>query len=181
MYKHFPIDFLVLLYNQSMKTNLHEDYVRSIVFGFQDALVSTTGVIAGVAAGGADKQMVILAGLVTIMVEALSMGAGQYLSEKTVHQLDTTGKHTDSLYTGAIYMWASYFVGGLVPLTPIILFALPVASYISIGAALMGLFLVGYMKAKVVGVSPVKSGLEMLVLGGITTAIGLLVGNLLRI
>jgi len=164
-----------------MKVNLHEDYLRSIVFGLQDALVSTTGVIAGVSIGTADKQLVILAGIVTIMVEALSMGAGQYMSEKAVHELDKSGKHTDSVYTGGILMAGSYFLGGLVPLTPIVLLSLPVSSYVSISAALVGLFLVGFIKAKLVQVPAVRSGVEMLVLGGITTAIGLFIGNIFRI
>jgi len=66
--------------------NIHEDYLRSIIFGFQDSLVSTTGVIVGVAAGSNSKELVILAGIVAITVESLSMGAGQFMSEKTVHQ-----------------------------------------------------------------------------------------------
>src|SRR3990167_3711644 len=106
---------------------IHEDYLRSIIFGFQDSLVSTTGVIAGVAAGTSSKELVILAGLVTITVESLSMGAGQYMSEKSVHQMDKTGKHTDTLYIGGLLMAFSYFLGGLVPLTPIILFDLPLS------------------------------------------------------
>ena len=49
-----------------MFKEIHEDYLRSIIFGFQDALVSTTGVIAGVAAGTSVKEIVILAGILTI-------------------------------------------------------------------------------------------------------------------
>ena len=164
-----------------MKMNIHEDYLRSIFFGFQDSLVSTTGVIAGVSAGTLNKDLVILAGIVTITVEALSMGAGQYQSEKAVHQMDTTGKHTDSLLAGALLMAGSYFIGGLVPVVPIVLFQLPTSSYISIGAALIGLFILGYLKAHLVKVNPIKSALEVFILGGITTAIGVIVGRLLRV
>jgi len=138
-----------------MFKNIHEDYLRSIVFGFQDALVSTTGVIAGVAAGTNDKQLVILASLVAITVESLSMGAGQYMSEKSVHQMDETGKHTDNLYVGATIM-------GLI-------------------CALVGLFALGYIKAKLVKTNPLKSALEIFVLGGIATLIGLIVGKLFRV
>lgn len=160
---------------------IHEDYLRSIVFGFQDALVSTTGVIAGVAAGTSNKELVILAGVVTIAVEALSMGAGQYLSEKSVHQLDKTGKHTDNLYIGAGLMFVSYFLGGLVPLTPILLFSLPSSANISIVAALVGLFILGFIKAKLVKVNAWNSAIEMFVLGGVATAIGVLVGKMFQI
>ena len=157
---------------------IHEDYLRSTVFGFQDALVSTTGVIAGVAAGTSNKELIVLAGVVAIAVEALSMGAGQYLSEKSVHELDKEGKHTDNLYIGAGLMFFAYLFGGLVPLTPIILFALPVATTVSIVAALIGLFILGFIKAKLVKVNPVKSAIEMFVLGGLATLIGVFVGKM---
>ena len=164
-----------------MAKEIHEDYFRSIVFGFQDALVSTTGVIVGVAAGASDRNLVILAGVVTITVEALSMGVGQYMSEKSVHQMDKTGKHTDNLFIVGGLMFMSYLLGGLVPLTPILLLQLPLASTVSIIFSFMGLFLLGYVKAHFVNVSPLKSALEMLLLGGATTTIGLIVGHTFKV
>lgn len=161
--------------------DIHEDYLRSIIFGFQDSLVSTTGVIAGVSAGTSNKELVLLAGLVTITVESLSMGAGQYMSEKSVHQMDKTGKHTDNLYIGGMLMALSYFLGGLVPLLPIIMFKLPISATISVVSALVGLFILGYLKAKIVKVNPIKSAIEILLLGGAATAIGLIVGKLFKI
>lgn len=160
---------------------IHEDYMRSTVFGFQDALVSTTGVIVGVAAGTQDKQIVLLAGIVTIMVEALSMAIGQYTSEKTVHQMDKTGYHTDSLIVGALAMYISYFLGGLIPLAPILLFRLPESSIISIISSLVGLFVLGIVRAKLVKESQLRSAIEVLLLGGVATGIGLLVGLFLKI
>lgn len=164
-----------------MAYDIHEDYFRSIIFGFQDALVSTTGVIVGVAAGASDKNLVILAGVVTITVEALSMGVGQYMSEKSVHQLDKTGRHTDNLYVVGALMFMSYLFGGFVPLTPILLLQLPLAATVSIISSLMGLFLLGYIKAHFVKINPVKSAIEMLLLGGATTVIGLIVGHAFKV
>ena len=164
-----------------MFKKIHEDYLRSIVFGFQDALVSTTGVIVGVATGTGNRDIVILAGIVTILVESLSMGVGQYMSEKAVHQFDKTGKHTDNLYVGGFLMTLAYFFGGLVPLTPMLFFDVTTATAITILASLAGLFILGYIKAHIVDVNPLKSAVEILILGGITTAIGIVVGNYLRV
>jgi len=161
--------------------NIHEDYLRSIIFGFQDALVSTTGVIVGVAVGSSNKELVILAGVVTITVESLSMGVGQYMSEKSVHQLDKTGKHTDSLVIGGGLMTLSYFLGGLIPLIPIILFQLPYSAALSIIFSLIGLFFLGFIKAHFVKVNRIKSAVEVLTLGGTATLIGLLVGHFFRV
>lgn len=161
--------------------NIHEDYLRSVIFGFQDALVSTTGVVAGVSHATQDRNIVIVAGVVTIIVEAMSMGAGQYMSEKSVHQMDKSGKHTDNLYIGAGLMGLSYFLGGLVPVLPIMLFPLNLASNLSIFAAISGLFILGFLKAKHVKVNPLASAFEIAILGGITTAIGIIVGQLLKV
>jgi vacuolar iron transporter family protein len=160
---------------------IHEDYLRSIIFGFQDALISTTGVIAGVAAGTSDKNIVILAGFVTILVESLSMGVGQYMSEKAVHQMDKVGKHTDNLYLVGGFMALSYFLGGLIPLTPVFLFELPGLIPISVGSSLLGLFILGFIKAKIVKVNPLHSAIEIFMIGGIATAIGIVVGKLLKV
>ncbi len=161
--------------------SIHENYLRSTVFGFQDALVSTTGVIVGVAIGTQDKGVVLLAGVATIMVEALSMAAGQYMSEKTVQQMNKTKKHTDNLLVGALIMYGSYFLGGLVPLAPIILFPLPQAAYASIIFSLLGLLVLGIIKAKIVKESATRSAIEILILGGAATAVGLLVGYFLKV
>jgi len=66
----------------------NRDYVRSVLFGIEDSLVSTTGLIAGVSVGGASKEVVILSGIVAIAIEAVSMGAGEYLSDDALQELD---------------------------------------------------------------------------------------------
>lgn len=57
--------------------------LREAVFGVQDGLVSTLGALTGIAAGTQQREPVIIAGLVIIVVESLSMSAGSYLSSKS--------------------------------------------------------------------------------------------------
>ena len=57
--------------------------IREIVFGVEDGMVSTLGAITGIAIGSHDHYTVILAGLVIISVESISMGIGSYLSNQT--------------------------------------------------------------------------------------------------
>lgn len=61
--------------------------IREIVFGLEDSLVSTIGVVAGIAAGTGDKKIVVLSGVVLVVVEALSMATGSFLSSKSHHRL----------------------------------------------------------------------------------------------
>lgn len=163
-----------------MSLKINPDYFRSSVFGFQDALVSTTGIVVGISAGVSNKQFIILSALVAISVEALSMAAGQYLSEKSVHELPAS-HHRDSLLIGTLLMFFSYVVGGLIPIVPIFFTDPPLTSFLSVSFAFVGLFLLGFLKAKLFANHIWRSALEMLTIGGLTTLIGLLVGYLLRV
>ena len=161
--------------------HIHEDYLRSGLFGIQDGLVSTTGVVVGISTGIEDKAIIILASLVAVAVEASSMAAGQYSSEKAVHQMDKIGKHTDSLLTGALIMFFGYLLGGIVPIIPTILFNQPQAKILAIFSAFVGLFILGYVKGHFVKIKPLRSALELFIIGAIATSIGLIVGYLFRV
>ena len=150
------------------------------MFGFNDALVSTTGVIVGISTGTNNKAVVILAGVVTILVEALSMGSGQYLSSKSAHQLDKQDSFRVPLISGIIMFW-SYFAAGLVPLIPIFFFPMNYSRDVAIVASLIGLLVLGYAKGKIVDVSPIRSAIEIFVIGGLATAIGIVVGSILAV
>lgn len=160
--------------------NIKKNYLQSAIFGINDALVSTTGVIVGISAGTSNKSIIILAGVVTILVEALSMGSGQYLSLKSAQQLQNSKEHGEAMVSGVI-MFFGYIIGGLVPLLPILLLPVDQSRIAAIVGALIGLFALGYVKGKIVKVSPIRSAIEIFVIGGIATIIGLVVGTLLGV
>ena len=160
---------------------IHEDYLRSALFGLQDGLVSTTGVVVGISTGVSQKEIVILAAFVAVTVEATSMAAGQYSSEKAVHQLDKTGQHTDNLILGALIMFVSYLLAGSIPIIPIVLFSQLDVRTLSIIFAFIGLFIVGFIKGKIVKHKPLRSAAELFIIGASATAIGLIVGHFLRV
>lgn len=164
-----------------MKLYLHEDYFRSIMFGLQDGLVSTAGVVIGISTGVSDRAIIILASFVAVSVEASSMAAGQYSSEKAVHQMDKSGRHRDALIMGATLMFFSYLGAGLIPISPFLIFPIEAARAISIVMTLAGLFVIGYFKGKIVGQKALRSAVEMLVIGGMATIIGMTVGYFLRV
>jgi vacuolar iron transporter family protein len=159
---------------------INQDYLRSAVFGFQDALVSTTGIVIGISAGTNQKEFILLSALVTISVEALSMGVGQYLSEKTVHNLPQN-RHQDNLLIGGLIMFISYLLGGIVPVIPIFFLNSSFNSILSIIFAFIGLFSLGFFKAKLFQGQVWRSAIEMLVIGGLATILGLIVGLIFKI
>lgn len=160
---------------------LHEDYFRSLMFGLQDGIVSTTGVVVGISTGVSDRQIIVLAAFVAVTVEASSMAAGQYSSEKAVHQMDKSGRHTDNLYMGAFIMFLAYLIGGSFSIVPILAFDQPIARVFAIVSAFVGLFLVGLLKGYLVEHRPLRSAIELFIIGSITTTVGIIVGYLLKV
>ncbi len=60
--------------------------LREAIFGGQDGLISTLGALTGIAEGTGSRTAVVVAGLVIVGVESLSMAAGSYLSSKSQRQ-----------------------------------------------------------------------------------------------
>lgn len=160
--------------------NLNKEYVRSVVFGIEDSLVSTTGLIAGLVVGS-NKETVILAASVAIAIEALSMGAGEYLSDDAVHEIEKLKRSKDSPIISGLLMMIAYGLSGLIPLIPILVFDYSISIYISLVFALIGLFILGFVKGKFAKVNPIKSALKILIVGGIATLIGVAVGMILKV
>lgn len=157
--------------------NIKREYLRSVIFGTEDSLVSTTGLIAGLGVGADSKRIVLLGGLVAIIVEAVSMGAGEYLSDDAVSELDKIKRTRERPYLSGLLMFVSYLLAGMIPLLPVIVLSYPLSIAFSVSFALAGLFLLGFFKGRILKTSPFKGGLKILVIGGIATAIGLIVGS----
>jgi vacuolar iron transporter family protein len=65
----------------------------------------------------------------------------------------------------------SYVLGGLVPLAPYILVAeLYRALSLSVGVTLVALFVFGYVKGRMTGISPLRGGLQTVIIGGLASA-----------
>ncbi|MBL8952658.1 MAG: VIT family protein [Myxococcaceae bacterium] len=62
-------------------------WLRAAVLGSNDAIVSTSALLIGVAAAGASEQALIVAGLAGLVGGAMSMAVGEYVSVST--QADT--------------------------------------------------------------------------------------------
>ena len=58
-------------------------WLRPAVFGASDGLVSNFALIAGVAGGSGDSEVVLLAGLAGLAAGAFSMAAGEYVSVRS--------------------------------------------------------------------------------------------------
>lgn len=73
----------------------------AIVLGMHDALVSLTGLIAGLTFAMSDRYTIILTGILASITAGLSMGASNYLAMRT-----NANSHAifAAMYTGGAYM-----------------------------------------------------------------------------
>jgi len=164
--------------NKKTKKQLYALYVRNFIFGVEDSLVSTVGLLSGVATAGAGKGIIILAGVVLIFVEAFSMGAGSLLSEHSVREyLDRKKSNKKIEIKAGIIMFFSYLLTGLIPLFPYLIWAPKQALIASIVLSLVSLMILGYISAKMLKIGVIHKILEMAIIGGIAILIGVIIGS----
>ncbi|MEX0933649.1 MAG: VIT1/CCC1 transporter family protein [Candidatus Paceibacterota bacterium] len=155
--------------------------IRNTIFGVEDSLVSTVGLLSGIAVAGVPTETIILTGIILIFVEALSMGAGSFLSEQSVQEY-ALGNHNGSITAirGGIIMFFSYFLAGFIPLSPYLFLPSTEALLSSVGISLLALFLLGAVFARLFKAKIVGSGVRMLVVGGLAILIGILIGGFVQ-
>jgi VIT1/CCC1 family predicted Fe2+/Mn2+ transporter len=155
-------------------------YFRNFIFGVEDSLVSTVGLLSGIAIAGMTTQQIFVTGMVLIFVESLSMSAGSFLSEASAKDFSgDESAHPKHTYVAAAIMFTSYFVSGFVPLAPYLLLPVGAAFPVSIGVSIAALFVLGVASGTLSRVGLVRSGLRMAMVGGAAIAVGVTVGRLL--
>lgn len=153
-------------------------YFRNFVFGVEDSLVSTVGLLSGIAIAGMGTKEILLTGFVLIFVEAVSMAAGSFLSESSAEEFSTQKDATSARsYVASFVMLISYVVSGFVPLAPYAFLAPAAAFPVSVGLSLVALLLLGALSGALSRTHFVKSALRMMLIGGLAIGVGIGVGN----
>lgn len=162
--------------------HVEHTYLRNFIFGVEDSLVSTVGLLAGVATADMSRPALLTTGLVLIVVEGFSMGVGSFLTEETTEEMDGTTPHPLEAVKGGVTMLASYIVAGLLPLMPYTFLLGNQAVVVSVALALIGLFALGYGTAVFYQRPyPLRRAARMFILGGSAVAIGMLIGKLFHL
>ena len=61
--------------------------IREVVFGVQDGILTTLGIITGVGAAEGERSAVVISGFLALLAGALSMGVGEYLGRKAEREV----------------------------------------------------------------------------------------------
>jgi VIT1/CCC1 family predicted Fe2+/Mn2+ transporter len=164
-------------------------FIRDIVFGTNDALLTNIGIITGFTASLAETRLIILAVLVDIFTSAFAMSMGTYLSRTSEDDYlnlslsHDTKHHVDKVlanpYVAAAVMWIVYVIAGFIPLLPFFLGFSPTdAAKVSVVFGATAFIIVGIVKGKITRTSLRKSALQFFLLGGSAALIGYGIGVL---
>lgn len=222
----------------------HQDqkgsYIREFIFGFNDGLVSTLALVAGLTGAIVESQVIIIAGIASAIAGAISMALGAYISSKSQKEVylreieeekghiekapKTELKQLCSIYKKrgfsdkevqiickgltrnkkrwlqvmtqellgfteefkdlkkiTLIMGISFILGASIPLVPYLLFNTTTALTFSVIVCIIALFLAGIAKTKFTGLSWIKSGIEMVIIGCVATVVSYYAGYLVGI
>lgn len=217
------------------------NYVRDLILGFNDGVVSVYAICAGVAGAALSSHAIAVAGLAATAAGALSMGIGEYVSTKSQAQYYAAearrerehikayrglevqelrgmlqekgypeelveplvrhiaadderfvdfmmreefgvGKESHrSPYSAMLLVMLAFVVGAALAVVPFFVVGAGPALVWSTGLSLAGLFAAGAGKGQVSGLSPLRSGLEMTLLGALAAGITYAIGSLVKV
>ena len=153
-------------------------YLPDIIFGANDGIVTLFAVVAAVVGARLPAQVALILGFATLVADGFSMGASNYLSKRSNadhHQLPSEKKAA----MHGLVTFASFLIGGAVPLVAYVLPGLPVPRFLAVAAAtLLVLFAIGALRSLVVRRSWFWAGMEMLVIGAIAAGVAYGMGSL---
>jgi len=70
-------------------------YIKDIVYGANDGIITTFAVVAGVAGAGLEHSIVILLGLASLLADGFSMAASNYLGSKSEYDYALRERKTE--------------------------------------------------------------------------------------
>ena len=153
----------------------HLRYVGSIVLGLSDAIVELTGTLAGLSFALQNTQLVAVAGLITGIAASLSMGASEYLSEKS-------GEGSGEPLRAAGYTGTAYVVTVVLLVLPFLLLHDYVHALIStLLAAVMVIFSFTYYLSVARDLDFKKRFLEMVAISLGVAGVSFVLGMIIRV
>jgi len=113
------------------------------------------------------------------MSEEASKNEKIFLKEMVLRELNIPGEQESVSLKGGIYMFFAYIIGGMVPLSSYLFLPIKAAVIVSVITTLIGLFVLGMSTTKFTKQPLIKSGMRILIMGGIALVAGLTAGLLI--
>ena len=167
------------------KASVHEKagLLRDSVYAANDGIITTFAVVAGATGAVLTTSVIVVFGLVNLLADGISMASGDYLGVKS--EIDYEKAKGNSVnYEGSpvkhsVVTFLSFSIVGFLPLIPYI-FKIEPEFILSSVIVVISLFVIGASRGLFTKKNWIKSGLEMLLVGGIAALVAFLVGTLVN-
>ncbi|HEU0013019.1 MAG TPA: VIT1/CCC1 transporter family protein [Longimicrobium sp.] len=157
-------------------------YLRDLVYGASDGIVTTFAVVAGVAGAALAARTVLILGIANLLADGFSMAAGNYLSirsDEAVRAFRGQPPAEPFPRRHGVATFTAFCVAGAVPLLPYLLAPVPQRFPLAVAATLVAMFAVGALRSTVTLLRWWVAGLEMLAVGSAAAAVAYAAGWLL--
>ena len=152
-------------------TGIARHYIRDLVYGANDGLITTFAVVSGVAGGALTTLAVLVIGAANLAADGVSMGVGNLLAIRA----DERAREADGLPELESYPWKhgfatllAFVVAGTVPLMPyVVSLEAPNRLIWSSGLTFVALFVLGSLRGVITRDRWWRTGLETLLLGAV--------------
>ena len=155
-------------------TGIARHYIRDLIYGANDGIITTFAVVAGVTGGSLSSGAILIVGVANLFADGLSMGVGNYLSirsHESAREAQNLPEEEAAPARHGVATLLAFVVAGAVPLFP---YTVPLAVDLrftaSIGLTLLTLFVIGSLRSLVTVDRWWTAGLEMLMLGILVAA-----------
>lgn len=157
-----------------------QHYIRDLIYGANDGIITTFAVVAGVAGGALSARAVLIVGAANLLADGLSMGVGNYLgirAEEGSRALQGLPEAEASPVKHGLATFLAFVVAGAVPLVPYLAGGSGTPRLmLSIMLTLAALFGVGAARSIFSQESWWMTGLEMLGLGVVVAMVAFAAG-----
>lgn len=157
-------------------------YLRDLVYGANDGIVTTFAVVTGVTGAALAPRTILILGVANLVADGFSMGASNYLSirsdEAVRHARGEPVLEAFPLRHAAATL-AAFILAGAVPLVPYVTVP-PAARFpAALAGTLVTLFTVGALRSTITRLAWWRAGLEMLVVGAAAAGVAYAIGRIL--
>jgi len=166
------------------KDSYFSTYLREIVYGGNDGIVTTFAVVAGFAGAQKDPASssipiftVLLFGIANLLADGLSMGLGSFLSLRAKQDVERKILKENPLMVGLV-TFLSFLSFGAIPLIPYFFsFGISAVFPLSVTATALALLLLGILRASITRHNALRGIFETLLVGGISASAAYFVGT----
>jgi VIT1/CCC1 family predicted Fe2+/Mn2+ transporter len=152
-------------------------YLRDIVNGACDGVVTTLAVVAGAAGADFDARVSIVLGIVNLAADGLSMGASNYLGMKSELEQSGASVADEAPSRHGLVTVAAFVLAGAIPLFAFAFGLARSAQFpVSVGLAMMTLAFVGGARSSFTNRPRTRCAVEMVAIGGGASALAYLLG-----